>query len=87
MLKCTPRLIYVEHIIWCAFEKVMNERWHLDVHFEYVVMPFDLTNMLVVSQHLMNNVFHEYYNDFMICYIDDILIFSKNIEGYERHLH
>jgi hypothetical protein len=65
----------------------MNERWHLDVHFEYVVMPFDLTNMLVVSQHLMNNVFHEYYNDFMICYIDDILIFSKNIEGYERHVH
>jgi hypothetical protein len=65
----------------------MNERWHLDVHFEYVVMPFDLTNVLVVFQHLMNNVFRAYLNDFVICYVDDILIFSKNMEGYEHHVH
>jgi len=28
MLACTPRLIYMEHITWCIFEKVMNGRWH-----------------------------------------------------------
>ncbi len=87
MLKCTPRLIYVEHTIWCTFKKAMNEKWHLDVHFEYVMMPFDLTNVLVVFQHLMNDVFCAYLNDFMICYVDDILIFSKNMKGYERHVH
>jgi len=35
----------------------------------------------------MNNVFHEYLDDFMVCYIDDILIFSKNMENDERHVH
>jgi hypothetical protein len=29
MPRCTPRLIYMKHTTWCAFEKVMNGRWHL----------------------------------------------------------
>jgi hypothetical protein len=44
-------------------------------NFEYVVMPFGLTNVLVVFQHLMNDVFCGYLDNFMVCYIDDILIF------------
>jgi hypothetical protein len=55
-------------------------------HFEYVVMSFGLTNVLVVFQHLMNDVFHEYLDNFVVCYIDDILIFSKNIKDYEPHV-
>jgi hypothetical protein len=56
-------------------------------HFEYVVMPFGLTNGApFVFQHLMNDVFCEYVNDFMVCYIDDIPIFSKNMEEHERHV-
>jgi hypothetical protein len=55
-------------------------------HFEYVVMPFGLTNAPIVFQHLMNNVFHEYLDDFVVYYIDDIFIFSKNIKDYERHV-
>jgi hypothetical protein len=47
------------------------------VHFEYVV----------IFQHLMNNFFYEYLDNFVICYINDIFIFSKNTEGYERHVH
>jgi len=35
----------------------------------------------------MNNVFCEYLNDFMVCYIDDILIFSKNIKDYKHDVH
>jgi hypothetical protein len=34
----------------------------------------------------MNDVFREYLDDFMICYIDDILIFSKNMEDHEFHV-
>ncbi len=56
-------------------------------HFEYVVMPTGLTNTLVVFQHLINDVFHEYLDEFMICYIDDILIFPKNMEDHEPHVH
>jgi hypothetical protein len=34
----------------------------------------------------MNDVFHEFLDDFMVCYIDDIPIFSKNMEDHERHV-
>jgi hypothetical protein len=46
-------------------------------HFEYVVIPFHLTNALAVFQHFMNDVFHEYLDDFVVYYIDDILISPK----------
>jgi hypothetical protein len=55
-------------------------------HFEYVVMPFGLINVLAILQHLTNDVFHEYLDDFMVCYIDHILIFSKNMEDHEHHV-
>jgi hypothetical protein len=56
-------------------------------HFEYVVMPFGLSNVLVGFQHLMNDVFHEYLDDFVIYYIDEIFVFLNNMEDHERHLH
>ncbi len=56
-------------------------------HFEYVVMPFGLTNALVVFQHLMNDAFREYLDDFVVCYIDEILIFSKSMANHEHHVH
>jgi hypothetical protein len=49
-------------------------------------MPIGLTNALTIFQHLMNNVFHEYLDDFMVYYIDDILIFSKNLEEHGWHV-
>jgi hypothetical protein len=59
-----------------------NDEWNTTFntcygHFKYVVMPFGLTNALVVFQHLMNDVFHEYLDNFVVHYIDDILISSK----------
>jgi hypothetical protein len=38
-------------------------------HFEYVVMPFGLINAPNVFQHVMNDVFCEYLDDFVVCYI------------------
>jgi hypothetical protein len=35
-------------------------------HFEYVMMPFDPTNAIAILQHLMNDVFHEYLEDFVV---------------------
>jgi hypothetical protein len=68
-----------------------NNEWKMALktcydHFEYVVMPFGLTNVLVVFQHLMNNVFCEYLDNFMVYSIDDIFIFSKNMEDHECHV-
>jgi hypothetical protein len=56
-------------------------------HFEYVVMSLGFTNALVIFQHLMNNVFSEYLDDFMVCYINDIFIFSKNMKDHWHHVH
>jgi hypothetical protein len=52
-------------------------------HFRYNVMPFGLTNALAIFQHLMNNIFCNFLDDFVVYYLDDILIFSKNLEEHE----
>jgi hypothetical protein len=55
-------------------------------YFEYNIMPFGLTNAPAIFQHLMNDIFHEFLDDFVVCYLDDILIFSKNCEENEQHV-
>jgi hypothetical protein len=51
------------------------------------MMPFGLTNAHIVFQYLMNDVFCEYLDDFVICYVDDILIFSNNKDNHEQHVN
>ena len=51
--------------------------------FEYHVMPFGLTNAPVVFQHMMNDIFHEYLDQFMVVYLDDILIYSPDLDTHE----
>jgi len=55
-------------------------------YFEYNVMPFGLTNAPAIFQHMMNDIFWEHLNDFVVIYLDDILIFSKNEEDHEKHV-
>jgi hypothetical protein len=55
-------------------------------HYEFMVVPFGLSNSLVVFKFLMNGVFKEYLDKFVIMFLDDILIYSK-VEGeHEQHL-
>jgi hypothetical protein len=49
-------------------------------------MPFGFTNAPIVFQDMMNDVFHEYLDDFVVYYINDILIFSKNMANHECHV-
>ena len=55
-------------------------------HFEYIVLPFGLTNAPATFMTLMNNVFHEYLDKFVVIYLDDILVYSKTKTDYIQHL-
>jgi hypothetical protein len=54
--------------------------------YEYTVMSFGLTNAPAYFMYLMNKVFMEYLDKFVVVFIDDILIFSKTEEQHEKHL-
>jgi hypothetical protein len=55
--------------------------------YEYTVMSFGLTNAPAYFMYLINKVFMEYLDKFMVVFIDDSLIFSKNEEEHDKHLH
>ena len=53
--------------------------------FEFLVMPFGLCNALTMFTMLMNNIFDEYLDEFVIIYIDNILMYSKVAVDYTEH--
>ncbi|XP_073408526.1 uncharacterized protein [Dendrobates tinctorius] len=55
-------------------------------HFEYLVMPFGLTNAPSVFQCFMNDIFRDFVDKFLIIYLDDILIFSKDWDSHVEHI-
>jgi hypothetical protein len=51
-----------------------------------MVMSFGLTNALTYFMYLMNKVFMEYLDKFVVVFIDDILVYSRSEEEHEEHL-
>ncbi|KAK9539546.1 hypothetical protein VZT92_004645 [Zoarces viviparus] len=55
-------------------------------HFEYLVMPFGLTNAPAVFQALVNDVLRDFLNRFVFVCIDDIVIYSSNLQEHCHHV-
>jgi hypothetical protein len=55
-------------------------------HYKFTVVSFGLSNAPVVFMCLMNGVFRDYLDKFVIVFLDDILVYSKSEEEHEQHL-
>ena len=55
-------------------------------HYEFLALPFGLTNTPTAFMRMMNSMFKPYLDRFMIIFIDDILIYSKSQIEHEQHL-
>jgi hypothetical protein len=55
-------------------------------HFEYLTIPFGLTNAPATFQSYINSALREYLDDFCVAYLDNILIYSKSMEEHVKHV-
>ena len=54
--------------------------------YEFLVMPFGLTNAPAVFMDLMNRIFRDFIDSFIIVFIDNILVYSATEDDHRRHL-
>jgi hypothetical protein len=75
------------HQLWIKEDDIPKTAFKMRFgHYEFIVLPFGLTNAPGVFMSLMNGVFREYLDKFIQVFIDDILIYSRTMEEHDEHL-
>ena len=54
--------------------------------FKWLMMPFGLSNAPSAFQHFINNIFSDLLDVFVVIYLDDILIYSNNMDDHKKHM-
>ena len=80
-------LISRYHQVWIKDEDIFRTAFRTQYgHFEFVVMPFGLKEYLQDFMCLMNSILSKYLDKFIVVFINDILVYSKNKQEHENHL-
>jgi hypothetical protein len=75
------------HQVWIKDEDIHKTTFRMRYgHYEFLVVPFWLTNAPATFMCLMNNVLNKFLDKIVLEFIDDILIYSKNREEHEEHI-
>ena len=86
--------IFLKIDLWSRYHQVQihDEDIHKNTfhswydHYDYVVIPFELTNAPTNFMCMMNNIFYKYLDKFMLVFIEDILVYSKSKQEHKEHL-
>ena len=83
----SSKSICMKHTIWFVWKKKWKTIFKIRYkHYKYTIMSFELTNVLITYQKLINNAFKKHLNIFVIAYFDDIFIYFKNMNEHVRHV-
>ena len=75
------------HQVWIKDEDIFKIYFRTRYgHYKSVIIPFGLTNATSAFMCLMNSILSNYLDKFVVIFIDDILIYSKNKQEHEEHL-
>jgi hypothetical protein len=86
--------IYIKLDIRDTYHKIriyFSDKWKIAFrtrygHYKYIIIFFDLINISATFQVYINEALKDYLNIFCIAYIDDICIYNKFIEKYEKYV-